>query len=115
MTLFQRMGKKKAGKRDIHFSQQYTVLRNVISKATFLLDVKIKRKQTKKGKSFDKGICKHRVRFILEERGSDEQEEKTKGLALNSLGSSTVKKRMSKHHCAPWQSSCKDAGVGQKN
>lgn len=48
VTSFQRMGKKRAGRRDMNFSQQYTVLMNVISKATFLLDGKRKRKQKKK-------------------------------------------------------------------
>lgn len=36
------------------------------------------KKRPKKRKSFNKGIGKDRGRFILEERGSDEQEEKSK-------------------------------------
>lgn len=103
VTLFQR--------RDMNSSQQYTVLISGFLKATFLLDGKNLNKKKKK-KTFNKSIRKERLRFILEERSSDEQEERTKGPALNSLGSSTV--RMSKHSCVPWQSLCKDAGLAQK-
>lgn len=44
------MGKKRVGRRDMNFSQQYTVLMNVVLKATFLQLGKRKRKQKKKEK-----------------------------------------------------------------
>lgn len=40
VTLFQRMGEKRAGIRDMNSSQQYTVLISAFLKATFLLDGK---------------------------------------------------------------------------
>lgn len=43
----QRMGKKTAGRMDINFSQQYTVLMNVISIAAFLLEGKKKKTKSK--------------------------------------------------------------------
>jgi len=55
------------------------------------------------------------VNFILEQRGRDEQGERSKGLSLGSLGSYTLRSRISKHCCAPRQSLCKDAGDDQMN
>lgn len=54
----------------------------------------------REGEGLNKNMWEKRKSFSLEQRGKDEQGEKTKGLAFGSHSSSTLRKKASKYYYA---------------